>query len=169
MRTTVVPAQVTTVEDKITGNLSVVQLLLLTLPVFAGGVLFVALPPFFSYAAYKIVLLVCFIALCAALAIRIKEKIVLQWLFVLLRFNLRPKYYVFDVNDTYLREKELAPLAEHDAQETEKPQLRKRDNLSPLSTADLIKARDILANPAARPSFEINKKGGVSVRITEVE
>ena len=40
MRTTVVPAQVTTVEDKIAGNLGLSQLLLLTLPVFGGSALF---------------------------------------------------------------------------------------------------------------------------------
>lgn len=169
MRTTIVPAQVTTVEDKITGNLSVLQLLLLTLPVFASGVLFIALPPFFGYAVYKIVILVCFVVLCAALAIRIKGKIILQWLILLLRFNLRPKYYIFDVNDTYLRPENKSVVTEQSVNEKSQPALTKQDLLLPIQTADLVKAQSILSNPAARPSFEINKKGVVSVRITEVK
>lgn len=169
MRTTIIPAQVTTVEDKITGNLSVMQLLLLTLPVFASGILFVALPPFFSYAVYKIVVLVSFVVLCAALAVRIKGKIILQWLIVLLRFNLRPKYYIFDVNDTYLRHEDSDYPVQQIDEEIKQPRVIKANILPPLRTADLVKAQGILSNPAARPSFEINKKGVVSVRITEVE
>lgn len=169
MRTTIVPAQVTTVEDKITGNLSVLQLLLLTLPVFASGILFVTLPPFFGYAVYKIVVLVCFVALCATLAVRIKGKIVLQWLILLLRFNLRPKYYIFDVNDTYLRQEDEAAHTEQAIDKGSNPVPVKEATLLPIRTADLVEVQNILSNPAARPSFEISKKGVVSVRITEVE
>ena len=169
MRTTIVPAQVTTVEDKITGNLSVLQLLLITLPVFASGILFIALPPFFGYAVYKIVVLVCLVALCATLAVRIKGKIILQWLILLLRFNLRPKYYIFDINDTYLRQEKRVAITEQAIDKGSKPTLVKEAAPLPVQTADLVKAQSILSNPAARPSFEINKKGVVSVRITEVE
>jgi hypothetical protein len=168
MRTTIVPAQVTTVEDKITGNLSVLQLLLLTLPVFVSGILFITLPPFFGYAVYKIVVLVCFVVMCASLAVRIKGKIILQWLILLLRFNLRPRYYIFDVNDAYLRLDEEAVSTESVAEES-KPAPTKEVTLLPVRTADLFEAQNILSNPAARPSFEISKKGVVSVRITEIE
>lgn len=168
MRTAIVPAQVTTVEDKITGNLSVIQLLLIILPVLVGGILFVALPPFFSYAVYKIVAIVCLIALCASLAIRIKGKIVLHWLIILLRFNLRPRYYVFDVNDTYLKDECLAQPQEPEL-EVRQTRLVTKDILPTISTADLVKVKDLLSNPATRPSFEISKKGIVSVRITEVK
>lgn len=169
MRTTIVPAQVTTVEDKITGNLSVMQLLLLILPVFVGGALFVALPPFFSYAVYKIVFLVLLVALCASLAVRIKGKIVLQWLTILLKFNLRPQYYIFDVNDTYLRNDVSYKPVHIEEEKIAEVKPSKDATLPALRTADLIKAKDILANPAARPSFVVNRKGVMSVRITEVK
>jgi hypothetical protein len=40
MKTTIVPAQVTTVEDRITARLTFTQLLLLVTPVFLSGAMF---------------------------------------------------------------------------------------------------------------------------------
>src|SRR6266702_3116458 len=104
MRTTTVPAQITTVEDKIAGELSLIQLLLLVAPIFGGAAIFVVLPPFFTSAPYKIVIIVCIAVLFAMLAIRIKGKIVLTWLLILTRYNTRPRYYLFNKNDTHLRD-----------------------------------------------------------------
>jgi hypothetical protein len=104
MRSTVIPAQITTVEDKIAGNLGVSQLLLLAAPIFGGSALFVVFPPFFGYAVYKIVLIVCLTVICNMLAIRIKGTIVLRWVMILAGYMLRPRYYVFDKNSDYLRE-----------------------------------------------------------------
>ena len=74
MRQTVVPAQVTTVEDKIAGNISFKQMLLLVAPVFLGGAMYVFLPPFLGYSVYKIVLWILFALVCATLAVRIKGR-----------------------------------------------------------------------------------------------
>jgi len=46
MKTTTVPAQVTTVEDRLAGNLSLTQLLLLVCPVFVSCLIYVVFPPF---------------------------------------------------------------------------------------------------------------------------
>src|SRR5438045_2898426 len=104
MRTTIVPAQITTVEDKIAGNLGLSQIMLLIAPVFGGSSLFVIFPPFFNYAAYKVVLIAITALLCGMLAVRIKGKILLFWLIAVLRYNLRPAYYVFDKNSMHNRE-----------------------------------------------------------------
>lgn len=167
MRTTVVPAQVTTVEDKIAGNLGLSQLLLLTLPVFGGSALFVALPPFFNYATYKIVVIVCFAVLCGTLAIRIKGKILLLWAVVILRYNLRPRFYVFNRNSEYLRDVSQ-PVKTEEATEKAKPE--KTMQIFPrLSTTELVQVERLLAHPNSNLHLKTNRKGELSVHFTEVE
>lgn len=168
MRSTVVPAQITTVEDKIAGSLGLTQLILLTVPVFGGSALFVFLPPFFSYAVYKIVLITCFAALCGLLAIRIKGKILLFWLIALLRYNLRPRYYLFDKNDMHLRETPLI-VQEEESAEPVKATKKARPHLPQLSTAELVQIENIITNPQANLHFKTNRKGELYVHITEVQ
>lgn len=168
MRSTVVPAQITTVEDKIAGSLGLSQLILLTVPIFGGSALYVLLPPFFNYAVYKIVFITCFAALCALLAIRIKGKILLFWLIALLRYNLRPRYYLFNKNDAHLRD--TAPVVKEQAEvEESKPKKVTRPHLPQLSTAELVRIEDVIANPQANLHFKTNRKGELYVHITEVQ
>lgn len=167
MRSTVVPAQVTTVEDRITGSLSLSQLLLLILPIFLGSALFVSLPPFFNYAVYKIVLIVCLVALCSVLAVRFKGRILLLWAVVILQYNLRARYYVTNKNDAFLRdytvreqfEEEIAPAATEAAPSS---------NYG-LSTLDVISAQSIIDNPQANFHFKTNRKGELYVSVTEIK
>ena len=166
MRTTIVPAQITTVEDRIMGNIGVSQLMLFIAPLFVGGAFYMLLPPFFNYAVYKIVIAVCIAFVCAILAIRFKGKIVLFWLIALLLYNLRPQYYVLDKNDTHLRENEKSTITQ-EASETEVA-VKQRSTTPHLSTAELIQAEDILNDPAITPSYEINKRGELRVRLTEI-
>lgn len=167
MRKTVVPAQVTTVEDKITGNLGLSQLVLLVLPVFGGSALFVVLPPFFSYATYKVVLIVCFAVLCATLAIRIKGKILLMWLVVILKYNLRPRYYIIDRKSSYLRE-EAAPIElEANKEDMENKPVR---TFNPrLAVHELVEVEKLLTNPDANLQLRTNRKGELSVHFTEIK
>lgn len=168
MRSTVVPAQVTTVEDRIAGSLGLSQLLLLTMPVFGGSALFVLLPPFFNYATYKIVVIVCFAVLCSLLAIRIKGKILLFWLIALLRYNLRPRYYIFDKNSAHLRD--AAPVIQDQEPQVEiKPQKKYAAESPQLTTAELVRIEDIIANPQANLHFKTNRKGELNAYITEIQ
>ncbi len=169
MRTTIVPAQITTVEDRIAGRLGLSQLLLLIGPVFGGSGIFVILPPFFNYAVYKLVLIVCVAVLCSLLAIRIKGKILLFWGMTLLRYNLRPRYYVFNKNSVHTRDVIRHVDVPDETTEEAQPQKVVRTRLPQLSTAELVKIEDIIANPAANIHFTTNKKGALSVSITEVK
>jgi hypothetical protein len=167
MKTTIVPAQVTTVEDKIAGNISMHQLLLLVVPIFIGSGLFVILPPFFSYAVYKVVMIAIIASICALLAIRIRGKILLFWLAVLLKYNLRPRYYVFNKNDSYLREDYDLTIQKEIEEEEEQGGMVY--SLAPaLSLGEVVTAEQLLANPNANFRLEINKKGRLSVHITEI-
>ncbi|HEU5187459.1 MAG TPA: PrgI family protein [Candidatus Saccharimonadales bacterium] len=167
MRSTVVPAQITTVEDKIMGNIGMSQLILLTVPIFGGSALFMLLPPFFGYSLYKIVLITVLAALCGALAIRIKGKVVLFWGIALLRYNLRPRYYVFNKNNSHLRD--TAPILKEE-KVTEPIKVEKaRTALPQLSTADLVKVESLITNPQANLHFKTNRKGELYVHITEIQ
>ena len=170
MKSTVVPAQITTVEDKIMGNLTLQQMVLLATPVFVNFVLFALLPSSMHISAYKVVLMTIVACICALLAVRIKGKILLVWLVTITRYNTRARYYVFNKNDVYLREstastepaKEEEVLSNDLAAEPVK-------NIPAMSISDLAKLESILANPAAKLSFKLHKKRGLHVSITEVE
>ena len=167
MKQTVVPAQVTTVEDRIVGNLGLTQIVLLSLPVLAAGVVFAAFPPVMHVSLYKLILLTLFVTLCGGLAIRVKGKIVLLWIIVRLRYNIRPGYYVFNKNTTSNRELySTTTVVELPEDEHEKVDTRRQT--SKLSVADTVRVLAAMDNPAANITFATNKKGNLYVRITEV-
>lgn len=169
MRTTIVPAQITTVEDRIAGRLGLSQLLLLIMPIFGGSAIFVIFPPFFAYAVYKVVLITCVAVLCALLAIRIKGKILLFWALTLLRYNARPRYYLFNKNSAHTREIVLAADIEDEPAEETVAQIAAPSRKTSLTTAERVQIEDLLANPAANVHITTNKKGELRVHLTEVQ
>ncbi len=54
MRTTIIPAQITTVEDKIIGNITMQQMMILLVSIFFGVLIFVLFPPTMKIALYKV-------------------------------------------------------------------------------------------------------------------
>lgn len=168
MKVTVVPAQVTTVEDRIIGSLGFSQLLLLVLPIFLGAAMFALLPPFMGVSVYKLVLMGCLTLFSCALAIRIRGKILALWLIVILRYNLRAKYYVFNKNSNANREqfdaKNVEPVVD-----TEKSQSKHSIHVPRLEFHEAAKVLSTMDNPASKLRFETNKKGGLYVCLTEVE
>lgn len=109
MRTTVIPAQVTTVEDTIAGNLTLTQLLLLLAPVLGSTAIYTVLPQRLAFTAYKIPLMVILSLIFVILSLRIKGKLVLNWLVILVAFALRPHLYLYDKNTLYAREPVIMP------------------------------------------------------------
>ncbi|MES2971463.1 MAG: PrgI family protein [Patescibacteria group bacterium] len=167
MKTTVVPAQVTTVEDKIAGNLSFTQLLLLVTPVFLDGAVFVILPPVFNYSLLKLVISIGIALACMTLAIRIKGKILLAWIAIIARYRLRPKYYLFNKNNLYLREqKPLFDLEPEPEQILEDEAEVFPPNLIP--TAELVRLETAVHDPRANFHIKLGK-GGFRVHIREVK
>lgn len=167
MKTTVVPAQVTTVEDRIIGKLGFSQIVLLMVPVFLRAGVFTLLPPVMNGALYKYVLMALSLIVCGILSIRVKGKIIALWLVTVLRYNLRPKYYLFNKNTTAFRDecKNASPEDEEFInQPTEKPQ--KPEKLDDIST---IKTCQIIDDPTVDVRFETDKKGGLHVRFTKVK
>src|SRR6266487_1064357 len=98
MKSSIVPAQITTVEDKVAGNLSLSQLLLLAAPVFIGSAIYIIFPPSLGAAAYKLAIVTIIGVIFGLLAIRIKGRIMLLWVITIARYNLRPRHYIYDKN-----------------------------------------------------------------------
>lgn len=167
MKVTVVPAQVTTVEDRITGNLSVSQIVLFAIPVFGGSLLYAALPPVMEFHLYKLILIGIVALLTGLLAIRIKGKIVLMWVLILLRYHSRPRLYLFNKNTSAYREDYPELPKEVVVKTTAKE--RTPIALPKLGVQEKAYIYATLNDPISRLRFETTKKGGLHVRITETQ
>ena len=170
MRTTIVPAQITTVEDKIAGSLNLTQIILLLMPIFIGSVIYILFPPYLHFAAYKLILIIYTVIICVGLALRYKGKIVLQWLGILLRYNTRPRYFISDKNDDYLREVLSYEIKKQDVSKTaifenEKPE----KSFVTISLPDIVKLEELFNNPKANLSYTRAKKGGIRVSLSEIK
>lgn len=167
MRTTVVPAQITSVEDKIAGSLSFSQLILLIVPLFLSVVIYIALPPFGGFHIYKVIIAGILSALCILLAIRFRGRLIVEWIGVHARYNSRPLHYIFNKNDIKARkpltvaEKKAEKIIETvDEVPTFKPVLYK--------TKQHLQFESVTSNPKADFHFIVDKKGALNVRIKKV-
>lgn len=161
----IVPTQITTVEDKLVGGFTVRQFMLLAVPITLFILLLVLLPPRADVVTYKVVIscLVAFIAM--PLAIKIKGKLLLDWLIVVIRYMARPRYYVYDKNTSYLR---AMPR---------EPRKTKAEQKKVAKTHDLFEAKTLPAKERLRlqslidqgmsVSVEVSKKGELHVIVTE--
>jgi hypothetical protein len=168
VRISIVPAQITTVEDKIAGNLTVQQAAYLGIPVLFGFVAAVLFPPSGEFSTYKIVLIVIVFVLSALLAVRIKGRIVAQWLVLLAKFAARPRYFVYDKNSSYLRTEKSHKGDEVVVKET--VEIKKKIGIQPLKMAqhEVVRLEQFARDSRAGVRFEVGKKGKLYVHVTEV-
>lgn len=162
MRTRVIPAQITTVEDRIAGNLNFAQVLLLMVPIFWSAIVYVIFPMPMKLTLYKLPLILIVTSLSFILAIRIKGKLILQWLTILLRFNLRPKYYVFDKNDHYLRVIDLPDFEKKKLNLLEKTTAKAKIAVSypNFDIKELHQFEKLVQDPSVSLSYKSNRIGG---------
>jgi hypothetical protein len=165
MRTTIIPAQITTVEDRIAGSLNITQIMLLILAVFGATAIFTILPPANQLTIYKIPVICINILVFLVLALRIKGKVVINWLITLFKYNLRPGYYVFDKNDTYLREILTDNLNEATDEEPVDTKVKVPHPNKEAILADLIRFEGLVESSKKSLSFRVNKKGGLDVAL----
>jgi hypothetical protein len=169
MKTTTVPAQITTVEDKIAGNLTLQQMVLLASPVFIDFALYALLPAMLKLNAYKLVLMSLVTITASLLAIRVKSKILLVWAITIFSYNARPGYYVFNKNNIYLRAQGAVHANEAEQQTAPTVEQLTPQKVTRLSEEDVFRLERILANPSANLSFATSKKGGLYVSISEIK
>lgn len=104
MRTTVIPAQVTTVEDTIAGNLNLTQIVLLVSSLFVNTAIYALVPKQLSFSPLKTVLMIAVFIVFVGLTLRIKGRVVINWLVILLSYLARPHLYLFNKNDSTFRD-----------------------------------------------------------------
>jgi hypothetical protein len=169
MRVSIVPAQITTVEDKIAGNISVQQAILLGAPILFGFILALVFPPSGQFVTYKIILVAILFAVCGSLAIRVKDRIVAQWLKLFVIYCARPEHYIYDKNSTYLRDAEAVESTTldevTDIQPFKKP-IVAANNISP---KEFVRLEQFATDTRAGIKFEVGKKGELNVHVTEVK
>lgn len=175
MRTTVIPAQITTVEDKIAGSLNLSQIVLLVIPVIWATVVYSIVPPTFHVTLLKLPIVMVVTILCLVLSLRIKGKVVINWVGVLLRYNLRPKYWVYNKNEAYLRDlylpevekkKKFLNLNFKFAKTTKRKEIKIK--AKDFGIKDLMALKDFLHNPNYQLSLKPDSKGGLYVYLREI-
>lgn len=167
MRTRVIPAQITTVEDKIAGNFSLTQIIILLTPVLFTTLVYALLPPTMMFVLYKLFLAIVFLIICIILAIRVKGKIIASWIVVMSRFNLRPKHYVFNKNEVFMRrvfKPKLEKISENKIVDVVED---KKVFLVP-SIKDLLQLNHLIQNKGFNLSYKTGKKGGLHVAFEKV-
>ncbi|MDD2224738.1 MAG: PrgI family protein [Candidatus Shapirobacteria bacterium] len=163
MRTTIIPAQITTVEDKIAGNLNLTQILILMVPVFITAVIFALIPPTIKLVGYKLILILFLAIICLILALRVKGRVLFNWLLILSQFKLRPKIFVFNKNDNYLREVEIEVIKKKTkAKEINVIKIISQKEQA-LMEAETIKFLHFINDKNNSLSFKLSDKGGLNV------
>ncbi|OGH11850.1 MAG: hypothetical protein A2857_00335 [Candidatus Levybacteria bacterium RIFCSPHIGHO2_01_FULL_36_15] len=165
MRTTSIPAQITTVEDKIAGNLNLMQIILLLAPVFIGTFIYSVLPTRLQFSPYKIPLIAFTFLGFFLLSLRIKERVVLNWIIILASYWFRPHHYLYNKNDLFLRDVIL----------TEVPKIIKRKLARTSKTTDdsssvsesVQKLGIQIGVKKPRLNFRFNRKGVLVVQAYE--
>ncbi len=164
MRTTIIPAQITTVEDTIAENLNFTQMLLLMLALFVSGVIYVLFPAAMHLSTYKVVCMIAWSLLCCIFALRIKGKLVLEWATLIATYHQRPAYYVFDKNDTTGRDMDLPIVGHQKAIQKKKLVLEVQNPFIPTTdVAQLVTVEQLMGKRSV--SFKTDKKGGFHVAL----
>ena len=171
MRTRVIPAQITTVEDKIVGNLNLMQMAILIVPIFFTTLVYALLPPSMSFVVYKLVLSVIVLVVCAILSLRIKGKVVVNWLSILCRYNLRAKYFIYNKNEVYLRSHYLPQTLKTSA--VKKERIKTETNVQTALVIDQVKnlmsLENFIKNEEIDFRYKIGKKGGLNVAFEQIK
>lgn len=169
MRISIVPAQITTVEDKIAGNISVQQAALLGIPILLGFIIAVVFPPSGQFVTYKIAIVFGLFIICGSLAIRIKDRIIAQWLKLFAVYYARPLYYVYDKNSTYLRFDKAEGVTPDEVSQAQQPVKQLPVITTNISPKEFVRLEQFATDIRAGMKFEVGKKGELNVRITEVK
>lgn len=167
MKTTVVPAQITTVEDRIAGNFTFAQIFLMIIALIVGTLLYVFIPPRMHLGSIKLVLITLQFIIFGGLAFRINGKIVAEWLKIYSHYSKRPRRYVFTKNDEAGRYKPISLKIKESF--IEQPLRKKRVAIPGLAPSEESQLGRLLHNPTVTVSFELAKKGGIDVSLTPLK
>jgi hypothetical protein len=168
MKRSIVPAQITTVEDRVLGNLTPYQAGLISLPLIFGVLFYVTLPPHFHLKLYKLCLIVGLELTGAILSIRKNDQMLIFWLIMRLRYNLRPRFYVYDKNDSFLRDTST-DSTNMPAKRTEKKVVTAPLNVPQIGLGDAVRVEEIMSDERVNLRFNTTRKGRMHVVANEIK
>jgi len=144
MRTTIIPSQITTVEDKIAGSLNMTQILILMFPVLWTALIYILFAPAMKLVPYKLGLIGVVIMVCLILVIRIKDKIVAEWLGVVLKYQFRPKYWLFNKNDSTNRIIDIPDIPDIAISKRKTTKIASGDQKTEINISDLVRLEQLI-------------------------
>lgn len=166
MKRSIVPAQITTVEDRVLGNLTPYQAGLISLPLVFGVLFYATLPPHFHLKLYKIAIIAGLELIGAILSIRKNDQMLIFWLITRLRYNLRPRYYVYDKNDAYLRNiPEFGPVI---AEKKASKEVVKPTETKEVTVHDAVRIEAIMSDERVNLRFK-TRNGRLHVVANEIK
>jgi hypothetical protein len=167
MKRSIVPAQITTVEDRVLGSLTPYQAALISLPLVFGVVFYATLPPHFHLKLYKIGLIAAMELIGAILSIRKNDQMLIFWLITRIRYNVRPRYYIYNKNDTHLRNIPIfAPVR---ADKTTPKVVTALSDIREIAVRDAVRLEEIMADERVNLRFKTGRNGRLNVVANEVK
>ena len=164
MKAIAIPAQVTTLEDRIAGNLSLRQLLLLCCPLFLSVAVYYLLPAFGRPSLYKLMVIGLTSLIFGVLAIRLRGKLIIDWLSLRMKYELRPKIYVYNKSSRLAISEEVITHINQPAYTSQKA---RANSQTKLSNREFSNSYKLLASPSHSIIFKINKGKGLNVQVNE--
>lgn len=165
MKSTNIPAQIINVEDRVTANLSVHQLLILLAAIPINLAFFIVVPAFLRLNIFKDMTMLLTIVICIFLSLRYQDQIMLRWLIKLMSYYLRPKHYVYSKKSLYLRsnyQEKVHSITKLDKAKSMPFSVKKSNN-----PIDKKHYNQLLNNPSIKFSFVNNSRGKLHVYISE--
>ena len=95
-------------------------------------------------APYKLVLIALVTLICLILVVRIKDKIVAQWLGVVLRYQTRPKYWLYNKNDLTNRTVDVPDLAGVEVRQRKASKKVTSQSKAEVEIPDLVRLQQLL-------------------------
>lgn len=144
--------------------------MMLMAPVFFMTLIYAVFPPSMSFVAYKLTLSAIFFVICITLSLRVKGKIIIHWLSILIRYNLRAKYYIYNKNESYLRTLYL-PINKSPATKKKTVKARAKSKVKPAThrIKNLVSLENMIGNDEVDFRYKIGKKGGLNVAFEQIK
>jgi hypothetical protein len=164
MKSVPVPAQVTTIEDRIAGKLTLQQVVILVSALLMDFIVFAIFPSALKINFIKLLIITLITTFFSISSLRLKEKLVIYWVVLIIKYLARPRYYVYDKNDYYLRQNP-ATLDPENLKVT-KPNKHPLPKKMNINTEDHLRIIQLISSDFLQLKFS-KRKGALNVSVTE--
>lgn len=169
MKTNVIPSQITTIEDRVLGSLTVSQALILGADALVVLILYPVLSLFLASLVYKLLILIPIASMGLSLSVRLRGMLLYSWLLLIAHYGMRPRYYAFQKQASRLENippqssmSTTSMATPDDSTKTTRPTL-----CMPLGIDELIRLEHYLGLAGSREIYKFTKKGRPYVTTSE--